>query len=121
LSWFGYHGERKPDSSAHSWQEILTNHLKQNHHEKSKYKPSTEAWPMISHVLNFDSEGIGHCLYTEILNLTAIGPLEIARASNIEFNIKTQLWEVRSVKGEVLYTNASRQLCLEWEHQYFNQ
>ena len=76
---------------------------------------------MISHVLKFDGAGVGHCLYTEVLDLTAIGPLEIARASNIEFNMKTQQWDVRSAEGQVLYANASRQLCLDWEHQYFNR
>ena len=75
---------------------------------------------MNAHVLQFDISGMGHCLYTETLDLTAIGPLEVNRASTIEFNQKTQQWELRNAQGQHLYANASRQLCLDWEHQYFN-
>jgi hypothetical protein len=71
--------------------------------------------------IRFDATGEGHCLYTEALDLTAIGSLQIARTSNIEFNPSKQTWEVRGMEGQLLYTNASRDNCLEWEHQYFNR
>ncbi|MGV3774150.1 MAG: hypothetical protein ACO1QB_14715 [Verrucomicrobiales bacterium] len=41
---------------------------------------------MIASVIKFDQQGTGHCLYTEAVDLSSIGPLHIARASNIEFN-----------------------------------
>jgi hypothetical protein len=72
-------------------------------------------------VLTFDQGGIGRCLYSELINLPAIGVLTISRATTIEFNPTEQLWEVRDTGNQILYTNASRQTCLEWEHQHFNQ
>jgi hypothetical protein len=76
---------------------------------------------MSVHVLKFDSAGHGHCLYTEELDLAAIGTLEISRVSNIEFNPITQQWEVRDLDSKVLFANSSRSRCLDWEQQHFNQ
>jgi hypothetical protein len=72
-------------------------------------------------VLKFDPAGNGHCLYTEAIDLSALGALEIVRASSIEFNNPAQQWEVKSAEGAVLFTDPSRQVCLDWEHQYFNR
>ena len=72
-------------------------------------------------VLTFTPDGTGHGLYTEVVDLSAIGPLAIERASTIEFNPQTQHWEVHGTKGDLLYSNASRANCLAWEQQYFNQ
>ena len=71
--------------------------------------------------LKFDQAGIGHCLYTEAIDLSALGALEIARASHIEFNNQSQQWEVRSPEGALLYSHTSRSTCLDWELQYFNR
>jgi uncharacterized protein YjlB len=73
------------------------------------------------HVLTFDPNGLGHCLYTESVDLAAIGPLEITRASTIEHNHTTQQWEVRDRAGELLHQDPARTACLAWEHQYFNR
>ncbi len=73
------------------------------------------------HVLTFDPQGHGHCLYTEALDLSAIGPLHISRASTIEHNHATQQWEVRDASGELLHQHPARSACLAWEHQYFNR
>jgi hypothetical protein len=70
-------------------------------------------------VLIFDPGGQGHCLYSEAIDLHALGHLEIARASQIEFNNQTQLWEVLSLSGQVLFSNPSRSACLDWEHQQY--
>ena len=75
----------------------------------------------MTHVLTFDPVGIGRCLYTEQLDLHAIGALEVRRASAIEFNNQAQQWEVKSPEGQVLFSHASRAMCLNWEHQYFNR
>jgi len=76
---------------------------------------------MIASVLKFDLTGTGHGLFTEAIDLSALGALEIVRASSIEFNNQTQLWEVKSVAGELLFSDSSRQACLDWEHQHFNR
>ena len=68
-------------------------------------------------VLKFTATGIASCLYTEIIDLAAIGQLEITRASNIEFNNQTQLWEVTDPQGRVLRSARSRSACLEWEQE----
>jgi hypothetical protein len=73
-------------------------------------------------VLRFDPSGLGHCLYSELIDLASIGPLELARASAIEFNQEGQKWEVREANGggALLYSNKSRAVCLAWEQQHFN-
>ena len=65
----------------------------------------------------FNSDGTGSCLYTELIDLSSIGRLEIRRASTIEFNNQTQHWEVKDRRGTVLFFSRSRQTCLKWEHE----
>ncbi len=72
-------------------------------------------------VLKFDPAGNGHGLYTEAIDLSSLGALEIVRASSIEFNNTAQHWEVKSAEGGLMFSHASRQACLDWEHQYFNR
>ena len=72
-------------------------------------------------VIKFDPAGNGHCLFTEVIDLSTLGALEVVRASSIEFNNTIQLWEVKSVDGGLLFSHISRQTCLDWEHQYFNR
>jgi len=76
---------------------------------------------MITPVLKFDLTGDGHCLFTEAIDLSSLGVLEIVRASSIEFNNTTQLWEVKGTEGGLMFAHPSRQACLDWEHQYFNR
>ena len=71
--------------------------------------------------LSFDTAGIGTCFYTEVIALNEIGALEITRASTIEFNANSQAWEVRNVDLQVLFSDPSRNQCLQWEQQHFNQ
>lgn len=69
--------------------------------------------------ITFTPDGTGHALHTEIVDLAQIGRLTIKRATDIEFDDKAQLWCVRRPGSRfVLYRNASRQACLEWERQY---
>ena len=72
-------------------------------------------------VLKFDPTGNGHCLYTEAIDLSLLGALEIVRASSIEFNNATQQWEIKSPERLLLFSDPSRQACLDWEQQYFNR
>ena len=68
--------------------------------------------------ITFTPDGNGQCLYTEAIDLKNIGTLEIKRATNIEFNDRTQLWEVRDAKNNgILFQNASREICIAWEHE----
>ena len=71
-------------------------------------------------VLKFDSSGAGHCLYSELIDLRLVGPLDIQRAANIEFNPAIQQWEVRDRDGQILHSHRSRAICLAWEQQHFN-
>jgi len=69
-------------------------------------------------VLTFDSDGLGHCLYTEAIDLQQIGSLEVSRASSIEFNNGSQQWEVKYLNENVLFSDPSRTRCLDWEREY---
>ena len=71
-------------------------------------------------VLTFKPDGMVVGIYTEAIRLAAIGTLKINRLTEIEFNNSTQEWEARDRIGTVLFSNPSRQRCMEWEHQEFN-
>ena len=70
-------------------------------------------------VISVDSQGNGHCLYTEQIDLTSLGQLQITRASNVEFNNQTAEWEVKDLENRLLFHHASRATCLAWEQQHF--
>ena len=72
-------------------------------------------------VLTFRPDGIVTGLYTEAIPLGTIGTLSITRLTEIEFNDSTQQWEARDRAGKVLFSNPSRQCCLDWEQREFNQ
>jgi hypothetical protein len=76
---------------------------------------------MITAVLKFDPAGNGHGLFTEAIDLSSLGALEIVRASSIEFNNTAQLWEIRNAADDLLFSHPSRQSCLDWEQQYFTR
>ncbi len=72
-------------------------------------------------VLTIEPTGIVTGLYTEAIPLTELGALSIERLTTIEFHDPTQQWEVRDRAGALLFTDASRAQCLQWEHRHFNQ
>jgi len=71
---------------------------------------------MTKAIITFTADGSGHCLYSEAINLQALGKLTCRRASGIDFDAATQKWQVRIVGSqEVVFAAASRQACLDWE------
>jgi hypothetical protein len=68
--------------------------------------------------LRFHPGGHIDCLYTEAIDLRALGRLQVFRATDIRFNSTTQQWDVHAANnGQVLFSHASRNECLRWEHQ----
>jgi hypothetical protein len=68
--------------------------------------------------LRFTPGGRIDCLYTEAVDLRALGRLQVIRATDIRFSDTTQEWEVHDADtGTVLFTHSSRKQCLHWEHQ----
>ena len=72
-------------------------------------------------VLRFDATGTGHAFFTEAIDLSAIGRLEISRATTLEFHNERQVWEVKDGEGLILFADPSRSVCLHWEHEHFNR
>jgi hypothetical protein len=66
--------------------------------------------------LRFDPGGHVGCLYTEAIDLRALGRLHVVRATDIRFNPATQQWDVHEhATGQVLFSHPSREACLRWE------
>lgn len=69
--------------------------------------------------ITFTPDGLGRGLYSDSIDLGAIGNLSVRRATRIEFDNEKQVWRVYMVHGRVaLFNSPSRQACLEWERQY---
>ena len=70
-------------------------------------------------VMTFTDDGMAQCLYHELIDLTELGHLCCTRASVIEFDAATQEWQVKLPDGDaVLFSHASREACLQWEHDH---
>jgi hypothetical protein len=59
-------------------------------------------------------------IYTETIDLGALGPLQISRATSIEFDNRLQAWHVFDPYGDCMYCSPSRQVCLDWEQQHLS-
>ncbi len=67
-------------------------------------------------ILDVDPDGNIKCLYTDEIDLFAIGRVtNVEKASNIEYHEPSQSWQVISLSGEVLHTNSNREAAIEWE------
>lgn len=69
--------------------------------------------------LVFTPDGTAHGLYTEAIDLTLLGRLTVKRASRVEFSEKGQCWEVRTLRGRLIFSAPTRQQCLDWEQRHF--
>ena len=70
----------------------------------------------MSQTLRFNPGGHIDCLYTEAIDLHALGRLQVVRATDIRFDDSKQQWDVRDAgNGEVLFSHPSRTECLRWE------
>ena len=72
-------------------------------------------------VLDIDQAGDVHCLYTDEINLFAIGRVvNVRKASNVDFNEHKQCWQVVSLNGKILHENPNRETAIEWEIEAFS-
>ena len=56
--------------------------------------------------LRFDTGGHIDCLYTDAIDLRALGRLHVVRATDIRFHDSTQQWDVHDAdNGEVLFSD----------------
>ena len=60
-------------------------------------------------------------LYTDDLDLRAVGDLSTRRASNVEFNSETSLWDVILPDGTIIASDRSREVAIELEIAYLNE
>ena len=63
-------------------------------------------------------DGTVEGLYSEVIDLAALGRLRITRASSIEFDNPAQVWRVFDPQGHGVYSSPSRQECLRWEEAH---
>jgi hypothetical protein len=68
-------------------------------------------------VILFDPTGTARCLYSELVDLRTLGRLTVRRATRIEFDERTQRWDVLPVTGDgpALFSAPARGDCLAWE------
>ena len=71
---------------------------------------------MATHEIIFQTDGTGRCLYTEAIDLSAVGRLAVARATTIEFDAAAQRWVVRTPEGVERFRHARREACVAWAH-----
>lgn len=71
-------------------------------------------------IIRFETNGSAKCLWTEAIDLNAIGRLQVFRASTIEYDNARRRWIV-TVDEQELFGHASRQACIDFEHDELNR
>ena len=60
-------------------------------------------------------------LHDDAVDLSALGAINVQRASHVERDNATGFWTVRSAKtGELLQARTTRAAALAWEHEYYS-
>ena len=67
------------------------------------------------------TSGRCECLYTEAVDLAALGKLSVRRATDIAFDHTSQEWWVLNTGGRILFGSRSRETCLEWERRHLER
>ena len=65
------------------------------------------------------ADGIVTGLWTEAIDLSALGTLSMRRASTVEFNEARQLWTVEVPGTGEIFADVSRERCLDYEREWF--
>jgi len=73
-------------------------------------------------VLEIDEHGNISTLYTDEIDLYAIGQVHnVRRASHLEFNEANQEWEVmNAVTGKIVHRDKNRTRAINWEIKNFS-
>jgi hypothetical protein len=77
--------------------------------------------PDVEHVIAVEPDGTFKCLYTEEIDLRELGALTTERASHVEPNNETGLWEVRLASGQYIGARPTRKEALEFEVRYLQE
>lgn len=74
-------------------------------------------------VINITPEAIRVVYFDGLADCFIESPMEIRRASEVEFNAETQKWEVRFIDNpdQVAFTHPSRGECIKWEVAELNR
>lgn len=71
--------------------------------------------------IQIDPDGNLHCLYTDDIDLFAIGKVvDVRKASNVNFNEEKQVWEIITLDGQVVYKHANREAAIAKEIELFS-
>lgn len=71
--------------------------------------------------IELGADGSVAMLHDDAVDLSALGRVEVSRASHVEFDNATQLWTVTSAKtGKLLHSAKTRAEALAWEHSYYS-
>lgn len=68
--------------------------------------------------LRIHPDGTATALWSDLLPSLGLGRMTVKRASTIEFNERTQKWEVRFTGSrKVRFSHQKRSACIAWEHE----
>lgn len=77
--------------------------------------------------ITFDTDGTARCLHSDEIPLHTLGTMTVRRASNVEFNERSQEWEVWpetrlwTQSFFPMFRSPSRAECLAWERDHWEE
>jgi hypothetical protein len=60
-------------------------------------------------------DGTARAVYSDQLRKLGLGPMKVTRASNVEFNEASQMWEAITPKGELIASGPDRDQVIKDE------